>query len=202
MKKINDFKIYKKCLIVVDMVNGFVKEGVLHDPAIGRIIPNQIKLIKETLAEGQLVVFIKDTHNNDAIEFRRFGNTKHCVAGTNEAELVEELKVYEDRDNVISVQKNSTSFMEAPQFRKVAEELENVKEFGVVGCCTDICVFNGSMGLANYLDQKNSDAVIKVYQDAVATYAEKDRQNYVDASYLLMEQQGIQLVKRRDNYEK
>ncbi len=202
MKKINDFKIYKKCLIVVDMVNGFVKEGVLHDPAIAKIIPNQIKLIKETLAEEQLVVFIKDTHNSDAIEFRRFGNTKHCVVGTNEAELVDELKTFEDMDNVISVQKNSTSFMEAPQFREVAEELKNVKEFCVVGCCTDICVFNGSMGLANYLDQKNSEAIIKVYQDAVATYGEDTRQNYVDATYLLMEQQGIQLVKRRDNYEK
>ena len=201
MKKINDFKIYKKCLIVVDMVNGFVKEGVLHDPAIAKIIPNQIKLIKETLAEEQLVVFIKDTHNSDAIEFRRFGNTKHCVVGTNEAELVDELKTFEDMDNVISVQKNSTSFMEAPQFREVAEELKNVKEFCVVGCCTDICVFNGSMGLANYLDQKNSEAIIKVYQDAVATYGEDTRQNYVDATYLLMEQQGIQLVKRRDNYE-
>ena len=44
--KIKDFKMYKKCLIVVDMVNGFVREGVLHDKEIERIIPNQIKLIK------------------------------------------------------------------------------------------------------------------------------------------------------------
>lgn len=197
MKKINDFKIYKKCLIVVDMVNGFVKEGVLHDPAIAKIIPNQIKLIKETLAEEQLVIFIKDTHNIDAVEFRRFGNTPHCAKGTKEAELVDELKLFEDKENVISIEKNSTSFMEAPNFRKVAKELDNVEQFNIVGCCTDICVANGSMGLANYLDQKNSDAVVKVYQDAVATYAEDIRQNYVDATYLLMEQQGIQLVKTK-----
>ena len=192
-----NFKIYKKCLIVVDMVNGFVREGVLHDKNIARIIPKQIKLIKETLASNDLVIFIKDTHNIDAVEFRRFGNTKHCVEGTYEAELVDEIKEFEGLNNTISINKNSTSFMEAPQFRKVADKLENVCEYNVVGCCTDICVANGSIGLANYLDQKNSRAKVLVYQDAVATYAEDTRQNYVDATYLLMEQQGIQLVKTK-----
>ena len=49
MNKIKNFKMYKRCLIVVDMVNGFVREGVLHDDSIANIIPTQIKLIKETL---------------------------------------------------------------------------------------------------------------------------------------------------------
>ncbi len=31
MKEIDNLKLYKRCLIVVDMVNGFVNEGVLHD---------------------------------------------------------------------------------------------------------------------------------------------------------------------------
>ena len=87
--------------------------------------------------------------------------------------------------------------MEAPKFRELIQELENVKEINVVGCCTDICDFNGTMGLANYLDERNKDVVIKVHRDAVATYAEDDRQQYVYAAYLLMEQQGIQLVKKK-----
>ena len=53
------------------------------------------------------------------------------------------------------------------------------------------------MALANYFDQWNRDVNIKVHMDAIATYAEEDRKNYVDAAYLLMEQQGIQLVKKR-----
>ena len=53
------------------------------------------------------------------------------------------------------------------------------------------------MGLANYCDEWNRDVEIYVHKDAVATYAEDERQNYVDAAYLLMEQQGIQLVKKR-----
>ena len=197
MGTIKNLKVYKKCLIVVDMVNGFVREGVLHDPKIARIIPMQIELIEENIKSGGLIIFIKDTHNEDAVEFKRFGNTKHCVKGTSEAELVDELKVYENKDNVISIEKNSTSYMEALEFRKLIKELTEIEEINVVGCCTDICDFNGTMGLANYLDQWNRDVNIKVYTDAVATYAEDDRKKYVDAAYLLMEQQGIKLVKKR-----
>ena len=198
MNKIKNFKMYKRCLIVVDMVNGFVREGVLHDEEIARIIPEQIKLIKEALAsEDTLVIFIKDTHTKNSKEFKRFGNTKHCVKGTKEAELVNELIPYEGLVNTISIEKNSTSFMEAPDFRKVVKNLDNVEEYGICGCCTDICVVNGAIGLANYNDQWNRDVTIKAYKDAIATYGENIRQNYIDAAYLLMEQQGIQLVKRK-----
>ena len=195
--KIKDFKMYKKCLIVVDMVNGFVREGVLHDKEIERIIPNQIKLIKSTLGAGELVIFIKDTHSTNSTEFKRFGNTHHCIKGTKEADLVDELIPYEGLVNTISIEKNSTSFMEAPDFRKIVKELNNVEEYGICGCCTDICVVNGAIGLANYNDQWNRDVTIKAYKDAIATYGENIRQNYIDAAYLLMEQQGIQLVKRK-----
>lgn len=195
--KINNFKMYKKCLIIVDMVNGFVREGELHDKNIERIIPVQIKLIKESLAEGGLVIFIKDTHTKNSTEFKRFGDSVHCEKYTNEAELVDELKSYEGLENTISIEKNSTSFMEALKFREVVKELVNVKEYKIAGCCTDICVANGTIGLANYNDQWNRDVIIKAYVDAIATYAEEKRQKYIDAAYLLMEQQGIQLVKKK-----
>ena len=197
MNKIKNLKVYKKCLIVVDMVNGFVREGVLHDHRIANVIPRQIELITKNMKEQGLTIFIKDTHDLDAVEFKRFGDTKHCVRGTSEAELVDELKIFENKEDVISIEKNSTSYMEAPKFRHLIKELENIKEINVVGCCTDICDFNGTMGLANYLDEWNRDVVIKVHRDAVATYAEDDRQQYVYAAYLLMEQQGIQLVKKK-----
>ena len=58
--KIKNLEVYEKCLIVVDMVNGFVREGVLHDEAIARTIPSQTKLIKEYQKKRELVVFIKD----------------------------------------------------------------------------------------------------------------------------------------------
>jgi len=195
MKDIKNLKFYKGCLIVVDMVNGFVRDGALHDEEIAKVIPRQIELIKQAKAEGKAIIFIKDTHDENAVEFDRFGGS-HCVKGTNEAELVDELKPYENDEDTFVIEKNSTSFMEAPDFRKFIEEHPEIIEFDIVGCCTDICDFNGAMGLANYLDQWNRRHIIRVHEDAIATYAELARQNYVDAAKLLMEQQGIQLVKK------
>ena len=195
--KIDHLKMYQGCLIVVDMVNGFVREGVLHDENISKVIPRQIELIKEFEANGKLIVFIKDTHTKDSVEFERFGNTEHCLQYTNESELVDELREFEDSPNAISIEKNSTSFMEAPAFRELMENWESMREFDIVGCCTDICVVNGSIGLANYLDERNRKHIIRVHEDAIATYGEKDRQEYVKAAKLLMEQQGIQLVKKK-----
>ena len=200
MKKIKNLEVYEGMLIVVDMVNGFVKEGALHDEAIARTIPRQIELIKEARAKGYLIVFVKDTHDKDAVEFRRFGNTKHCVRGTKEAELVDELKPYEDEDDTISIEKNSTSVMEAPEFRELLAKANNIKRVEEVGCCTDICDFNGIMGLANYYDQWNRKVDIIVHEDAIATYSEDVRSEYVDAAKRLMKQQGIKLVNKSSNY--
>lgn len=193
--KIKNLECYEGMLIVVDMVNGFVTKGDLHDKKIGEIVPRQIELIKKAKEKGNLIVFIKDTHTEDSIEHKRFNGAMHCVKGTGEEEVIEPLKPYENE--TISIEKNSTSFMEAPEFRKVVEKTPNINQVDVIGCCTDICDFNGTMALANYYDQWNRDVEIRVHQDAIATYAEDARKNYVDAAYLLMEQQGIQLVKKK-----
>ena len=196
MEDISNLKKYKKCLIVVDMVNGFVTEGVLHDEKIKDIIPRQIELIKEAKTKGKLIIFIKDTHTKESVEFERFGNTSHCLENTIESELVDELKEFENKEDTISIRKNSTSFMESPEFRKLIESQLELTEFDIVGCCTDICVVNGSIGLANYLDQHNRKHIINVHEDAIATYSEDERKEYVDAAILLMKQQGINIVKK------
>ena len=193
--KVENLKIYNKALIVVDMINGFVKEGVLHDKAIARVIPRQLELIKEYHDKGELVIFIQDTHTKGSTEHKRFPDV-HCLKGSREEEIVEELKPFTTFDDTLCVPKNSTSFMESKVFRDVIGNAPNIKEFDIVGCCTDICVCNGSLGLANYLDEHNRDGIVRVHKDAIATFDEDNRQNYVDAACLLMEQQGIKLVKK------
>lgn len=39
--KVKDLKLYRGMLIIVDMVNGFVKTGDLADPKIGKIVPRR-----------------------------------------------------------------------------------------------------------------------------------------------------------------
>lgn len=193
--KVENLKVYNKALIVVDMVNGFVKKGVLHDESIARVIPRQIEFIKEYQNAGELVIFIQDTHTEESTEHKRFPDY-HCLKGSGEEEVVDELKPFTLFNNTICIPKNNTSFMEAPLFREVVGAATNIKEFDIVGCCTDICICNGPMGLANYMDEHNREVIVRVHQDAIATFSEDTRQNYVDAAYLLMEQQGIQLVKK------
>lgn len=197
MKNVKNLKVYETALIVVDMVNGFVNEGVLHDKNIRKIVPRQLELLEEAEKKGSLIILVKDTHNNNATEFKRFGNTTHCIKGTSEAELIDELKPFEQKDNVITVEKNSTSLMESPEFREIVRQAENLKEVNFVGCCTDICVFNGAMGLANYYDEWNRDVTINVHEDAIATYSEDEREEYVQSAKLLMKQQGINLVSKK-----
>lgn len=193
----NDLKIYKKALIIVDMVNGFVREGVLHDKSIEVIINRQIEIINNQ-DNITLIVFIKDEHTKDSTELKRFGDTIHCEKGTHESEVIDEFKIYEEGENVISIPKNSTSFMEAPMFRTIIPKLENIRQFEIMGCCTDICIANGTIGLSNYLNQNNIDASIYVHEDAIATYGApgRNKEEYEDAAKLLMKQQGIQFIKK------
>lgn len=197
MKNVKNLKVYETALIVVDMVNGFINEGVLHDKNIKKVLPRQLELLEEAEKKESLIILVKDTHDPNATEFKRFGNTTHCIKGTSEAELIDEFKPFEQKDNVITVEKNSTSLMESPEFREIVRQAENLKEVNFVGCCTDICVFNGAMGLANYYDEWNRDVTINVHEDAIATYSEDKRGEYVRSAKLLMKQQGINLVSKK-----
>ena len=191
---IKNLKLYESVLIVVDMVNGFVYNGPLHDIECSKIIPRQKEIIDDYLDNGDLVVFIKDTHTKDSTEFSRM--PIHCLENTDESELVPELREYVGRDNVITINKNSTSFNEAPEFRELITNLVNLKRVDEIGVCTDICDFNGIMGLANRLNQENRDVSIYVHEDAVATFNETERSEYVEAAKLLMKQQGINIIRK------
>lgn len=191
---IKNLKLYERVLIVVDMVNGFVYNGPLHDIECSKIIPRQKEIIDDYLDNGDLVVFIKDTHTKDSTEFSRM--PIHCLENTDESELVPELREYVGRDNVITINKNSTSFNESPEFRELITNLVNLKRVDEIGVCTDICDFNGIMGLANRLNQENRDVSIYVHEDAVATFNETERREYVEAAKLLMKQQGINIIRK------
>ena len=205
---IKNLKVYKKALIVVDMVNGFVREGALADPHIAITIKRQQELIEEYKKDGGLVIFIKDTHTKDSVEHDRFGGALHCIIGTKEAELIDEIKPYENTENTISLQKNSTSFVwaknkeEGYNFINVLEGLENVEQIDIVGCCTDICVINGVNPMMNWFDEENKRVKVYLHTDAIDTYeipGVHDRDKYEEAAYMLMEQQGAKKVKKLGN---
>lgn len=185
---------FKKLLIIVDMVNGFVREGKMSDKKIEEIIPEQLRLIDQFLLDKEGIAFIKDTHNNGCKEFDRY--PEHCVNGTSESELVDELKGYEDNSFVYT--KNSTSTMYAPKFIDDINKMKSLREIIIAGCCTDICVLNLAIPLQNYFDQEDRRVDIIVPTNAVETYGADyhNRDEYNDMAFKLMNQAGIKLVKR------
>ena len=70
----------KELLIVVDMVNGFVKKGALADTYIQHIIEPIKKTIEEFQASPEKdVFFIRDAHQLGCAEFKKF--PEHCIDG-------------------------------------------------------------------------------------------------------------------------
>lgn len=186
-------KNYKKVLYVVDMVNGFVNEGIMHDEYIGHTIEEQVDLVKKFKKEKEVVALIKDNHEENCVEFNTF--PKHCVIGTTEADLVDELKEYEEDSLVYT--KNSTSAMFAPGLVSDIEKMDNLEEIVVCGCCTDICILNFVLPLKNYFNQIDRDITIYVVEKATETYGSPNhnRDEYNEMAYKLMKQAGIKIVK-------
>lgn len=181
-------------LIVVDMVNGFVREGKMASANVEHIIPKIEELVKSYIDnEEDGLIYIKDTHEKDAVEFKRY--PEHCVKGTNEAEMVDELKKYEHL--ALVYEKNSTSAVFAPGFLDDIKKMKNLKRIVITGCCTDICDLNLALPLQNYFDQENREVEIVVPMDAVETYdAEWHKADeWNDMAFKFMQQGGMKLVK-------
>ena len=184
---------YTKVLYVVDMVKGFVSEGVMHDEYIGHAIDEQIKLVKKFKSENQGVALIKDNHEKECVEFTTF--PPHCVIGTSEADLIDELQEYEKNSLVYA--KNSTSAMFAPNLITDINKMKNLNEIVVVGCCTDICILNFVVPLKNYFNQIDRDVKIFVVESATETYnaPNHNREEYNKMAYKLIKQSGVEVVK-------
>ena len=178
----------QELLIVVDMINGFIKEGNMADPTINHITPKIIKLIEEIIKKEEGLAFIRDSHQIDSTEFQKF--PEHCIDGTTESELIDELKPYEEYG--ITYKKNSTSTMFAKDFMNDLDKMKKLRRVIVTGCCTDICIMNLVIPLINYFDEQNRNIEVIVQEDAVETYNAPyhNRDEYNEMALKLMKQAG------------
>ncbi len=146
-------------VLVIDMVVGFMEPG--HNLYCGDksrdIIPRVQKLIERERANGGDVIFICDTHDPDDLEFQMF--PVHCVRGTEEAEVISELRRY--RGETIRKRRYS-AFFETNLGSRLAEL--NPERVIVCGVCTDICVMHTTA------DARNRDYGVDVPTDCVASF--------------------------------
>ena len=72
-------------IVIVDMVNGFVKEGALHDEHIMGIVDN-IKSLIDHKRDADIIV-LEDNHEDNCMEFNSF--PVHCLNGTSESKTID-----------------------------------------------------------------------------------------------------------------
>lgn len=63
MNKIEYLKKIRELYIVIDMINGFVKEGKMAAPSIMRIVPTQYEILNSADKKADAgIAFVRDSH--------------------------------------------------------------------------------------------------------------------------------------------
>lgn len=188
---IESFNSNKTVLVVVDVINGFTKEGVMASSKVAEIIPSVKNLMERAIDNNIKVLAFADCHSEDCSEFDSF--PPHCIENTSECELVSELK---ELKNYILIEKNSTNGFHAPNFQKFLSQNSEIDTFIVCGDCTDICVMNFCLTLKTKFDQDNKLCNVIVPMGCVETYdAPKHYSKLMNIMSLkFMENCGINIV--------
>jgi nicotinamidase-related amidase len=127
----------KKALVVVDMLNDFVRPGApLEVPETRAILPALRRRIRKARREGELVVYVCDSHRKEDPEFARMGWPPHAVEGTPGAGVVPSLA---PEPGDVVVEKKTYSGFHRTALDKVLRR-HGVRHLALTGCVTNICI--------------------------------------------------------------
>lgn len=155
----------KTVLVIVDMVNGFAREGVLKSPRVEMLIPVITGLQKACIGRGVPILAFADNHTEASPEFASY--PKHCISGSSEGKIVDEIK---ENGGYLLIPKNSTNGFLEEEFGKWLGENMEIKNFIVTGDCTDICIQQFAITLKAWFNMLNEEARVIVPVNAVDTY--------------------------------
>lgn len=134
-------------IFVVDMINGFVKEGALCDKKMIDIVPAITQLAQSEVGR---MIFVADAHPQKTREFQAYPT--HCVIGTSESEVIEELQPYIHEQ----FHKNSTNTFFCPDFQSfLKERFYQYDDIVITGCCSDICILQFALSVQAWLNEHN-----------------------------------------------
>jgi nicotinamidase-related amidase len=152
-------------LVIIDMINGFVKEGMLSSPRINEIISNVVKTAEICRERGFKIIAFADCHSEASVEFKSY--PVHCVRNTYESELIDELK---NIGGIELIKKNSTNGFMEETFLAWFDNNRNISNFIITGDCTDICIMQFSLSLKTYFNKNDKDVNIIIPVDSVETF--------------------------------
>ncbi len=147
-----------KALLVIDMLNDFIKEGgSLVVPGAERIVPYIRGLLEKAREEGDEVVFVKDSHLSEDSEFSRW--PAHAIEGSWGGEIIEELS---PMPGEVVIRKRRFSAFFATDLDLLLRE-KRISDLYLCGVLTNICVY------ATALDGSMRGYGIHVYKKGVAS---------------------------------
>ncbi len=149
-----------RALVVTDVQEGFTRRGNLASEACTAAIPGIRAIVEKELDAGTPVIFTKDSHVENDREFEMF--PPHCIVGTDEHDLVPELRDLEPHAAAVVEKRRYSAFFDTD----LEEQLRRLRpaEVHVVGFCTDICVLHTTS------DLRNRDYPVVVHRDGVETF--------------------------------
>ncbi|MGL4337874.1 MAG: cysteine hydrolase family protein [Turicibacter sp.] len=155
----------RTALVIVDMINGFVKDGALASPRIQVITPTICQLLSAFNSKNMISIAFADSHLDDCIEFQSF--PPHCLSNTTESEIIGEIQ---DIGGYELILKNSTNGFLEDQFQTWLSTHQDITQFIIVGDCTDICIEQFSITLKTHFNKINQESRIIVPISGVQTY--------------------------------
>lgn len=195
MNRIEYLKQIRELYIVIDMINGFVKEGKMAAPSIMRVVPTQYKILSDASKKfNNGIAFVRDSHKKNSQEFKTYD--EHCIEGTWESEVIDEFKEF--IPNSIEYLKNSTNVLFAPNIQEELLKAEKLEKVKVMGCLSDYCAKDAAIGLRCFFDQHNKDIEVCVYEDAIDTFdAPLHNADLINkASVEEMKSRGIKILRK------
>lgn len=139
----------KKTLLVIDMQKDFI-DGALGTKEAVAIVDNVKKKIAEYQANGDEIIFTRDTHQANYLNTNegKYLPVEHCIEGTEGWKIEEGLEV----PGAIYINKPTFGYLDWKDY--------HLEEVEIIGLCTDICV------VSNALIIKATYPEIKVTVDA------------------------------------
>ncbi len=147
-----------KILIAVDMQNDFI-DGALGTKEAVAIVGKVREKIDAFLAEGNPVIYTRDTHGEDYLQTQEGRNlpVTHCLKGTHGWEISDKVYVegcpVVDKPSFGSLTLPGTILETAAAMRQVAptdmegmtKAVQEIESITLIGLCTDICVISNAM---------------------------------------------------------
>lgn len=148
-------------IAVVDLNRGFAKQGALYSPRTEALLPGAAAFVDRCIAGRYTLLPYTDCHTPQSPELLSY--PPHCLEGTEEPLLAPELSRLES----LARPKNSTNaFLADPK----PFQSPDVTHVVVIGCCTDICIYQLAVTLTAYYNQQNRQVQVIVPMDLVDTY--------------------------------